>query len=174
MQRRLTKEFKKYYQPSERHFEKLVGEQTDAISKKMAKEFYKGKDVSKEKIEQKMAEFRDDANLIAHNELYELFEFNPGKYSPSFLKERHTKLPEFVKLDFKNVQVYETKFGLTTKDYAINQAKFLANVEYFPEFVKLKGFNKPGVKEQLAKLSVGEGRGRKIGRWVEDAVLRQL
>ncbi len=164
VQRRLTQEFKKYYQPTENHFKDLIAEQTEYIANKLAKDFYKGKKVSKEKLREKSRELYDDANAIAHGELYELFEFNPGKYSPSFLKERHTKLPEFVKLDGKNVQVYETKFGLTTKDYAINQAKFLANVEYFPEFVKLKGFNKPGAKELLGQLKVKDSA---LATWVD-------
>ena len=157
VQRRLTKEFKKYYDPNGRHFEKLVEDQVEGVAKKMAKRYFdekKIKNPKKEQMEKKMAELHDDAVAMAHGEIYELFEFNPGKYSPSFLKERHVKLPEKIKLDNKMVDVYETKFDLTTKDYAINQAKFLANVEFFPEFVKLKGFNRPGAKQLLGELKM--------------------
>tara|TARA_Y100001938_G_C8101026_1_gene441750 strand:- start:618 stop:7331 length:6714 start_codon:yes stop_codon:yes gene_type:complete len=167
VQRRITEEFKKYYQPNEKHFKELVDSQTKAISIKMAKEYYKGKgkkNVKQEKLEKKAAEFFDDANTLAHGELYEMFEFNPGKYSPSFLKKRHVKLPEFVKLDGKNVQVYERKFGLTVKDYSINQAKFLANIEYFPEFVRMKGFNRPGAKALLGELRIKDAG---LARWVD-------
>ncbi len=167
VQRRLTEEFKKYYQPNEQHFKELVDSQTKSISRKMAKEYYKErgkKNISQEKIDKKAVEFLDDANTLAHGELYQMFEFNPGKYSPSFLKKRHVKLPEFVKLDGKNVQVYERKFGLTVKDYSINQAKFLANVEYFPEFVRMKGFNRPGAKALLGELKVKDTG---LARWVD-------
>ena len=174
VQRRLTEEFKKYYQPNERHFEQLVKSQTKAISKKMAKEKLKlegKKNITKEQIEKKAVEFLDDANALAHGELYELFQFNPGKYSPSFLKKRHVKLPEYIKLDGKNVQVYERKFGLAVKDYAVNQAKFLANVEYFPEFVRMKGFNRPGQKELLGQLTTKDAA---MASWVERRVKDHL
>ena len=173
VQRRLTQEFKKYYRPNERHFEQLIQEQTESIANNLAKRWFKERNqkASKEQIKEKSKDFIEDANAMAHGELYELFNFNPGKYSPSFLKKRHVKLPEFVTLDGKKVQVYETNFGLTTKDYAINQAKFLANVEYFPEFVKLKGFNKPGAKELLAQLKVKDSA---LAEWVDKRVLDHL
>ena len=174
VQRRLTEEFKKYYQPNERHFEQLVKSQTKAISKKMAKEKLKlegKKNITKEQIEKKAADFLDDANTLAHGELYELFQFNPGKYSPSFLKKRHVKLPEYIKLDGKDVQVYERKFGLAVKDYAVNQAKFLANVEYFPEFVRMKGFNRPGQKQLLGELVTKDAG---MASWVERRVKDHL
>ena len=167
VQRRLTEEFKKYYQPNERHFENLVKSQQKAIARKMAKESLKKqgeKNLTKEKIDKKASEFLEDAHALAYGELYELFEFNPGKYSPSFLKKRHVKLPEFIKLDKKEVQVYERKFGLSVKDYAVNQAKFLANLEYFPEFVRFKGFNRPGAKELLAQLKTKDST---LASWVD-------
>ena len=112
------------------------------------------KNPSKEAIQNKMMDFADDANSWAYAELHDMFAHNPTKFSPSFLKTRHVKLPEFVKIGGKEVQVYERKFGLSVKDYAIGQAKFLANIEYFPEFVKIKGFNKVGERELFAKLKI--------------------
>ena len=173
VQRRLTQEFKKHYHPNERHFKELVENQTEHIAKKMAKMSLEkdGKTPTKQQIKEKAKEFYDDANAMAHGELYELFEFNPGKYSPSFLKERHAKLPEFIKIDGKKIQVYETGFGLTVKDYAINQSKFLANVEFFPEFVKLKGFNIPGAKELLGQLKTKDST---LASWVDRRVKDHL
>jgi len=174
VQRRLTKEFKRHYNTSGRNFEKLIQEQTDAISFKLAKKFFKEKNkenVSKTDIAKKAAELRDLANSLAHHEIYELFEFNVNKYSPSFLKKRHAKLPEFVTIDGKKVQVYETKYNLTVKDYAINQAKFLANIEYFPEFVKLKGFDRPGAKKFINQMKTTD---RHLGDWVEKRIKSHL
>ena len=176
VQRRVTKEFKKYYDPDGAHFQKIVDEQTQHIAKKLAKQQLKKDGInnpSRKQVDDIIDLFKDDASTIAHGELYELLDFNPGKYQPSFLKERHTKLPERIKVDGKNIDVYETSFGLTTKDYAINQAKFLANVEFFPEFVKLKGFNRPGQKALIAELKIGD-RQSGLGKWVEDRVKDHL
>ena len=176
VQRRLTQEFKKYYKPSEKHFENLIMEQTEVIANKLAKKWFgqpprNNKNPSKQQIREKAKDFIDDANAMAHTELYELFEFNSSKYSPSFLKERHSKLPEYITLDGKKVKVYETSFDLTVKDYAINQSKFLANVEYFPEFVKLKGFNIPGAKKLIAELKTKD---KYLGEWVDKRVKDHL
>ena len=167
VQRRLTREFKEHYRPSEKHFEKLVDDQTDAVSFRLAKRWFKERKIenpTKEKLANKAIELREDARSIAHSELYELFDFNPGKYSPSFLKERHVKLPEFLTIDGKRVKVYETRFDPTTKDYAINQAQFLANIEFFPEFVKIKGFNITGEKRLITEL---RGKNKHLGDWVD-------
>ena len=172
VQRRLTKEFKQLYDPNARHFEKLIEQQTEAIATKMAKRYYKGtKNVTPEMISNKKIELWDDANATAYGELYDMFDFNPGKYTPSFLKERHVKLPEFIEIGGKKIEVYEKRFGLTVKDYAVGQAKFLANVEYFPEFVKMKGFNKVGEKKLLGELRIKD---KGMSDWVEKRIKDHL
>ena len=171
VQRRLTKEFKKHYRPEQQHFEKLVEAQTEAVAKNLTKRHFGDKKYTKEEFNNKMIEFRDDANSIAINELYEMFKFSPGKYSPSFLKKRHVKLPEKILIDGKMIDVYETKFGLTTKDYAIGQAKFLANIEYFPEFIKIKGFNMKGERKLLGEISMKD---RALGDWTEKRIKEHL
>ncbi len=174
VQRRLTKEFKELYDPNARHFENLIEQQTEAIATKMAKRYYKDrgtKNVTPEMISNKKIELWDDANATAYGELYDMFDFNPGKYTPSFLKERHVKLPEFIEIGGKKVEVYEKRFGLTVKDYAVGQAKFLANVEYFPEFVKMKGFNKVGEKKLLGELRIKD---KGMSDWVEKRIKDHL
>jgi hypothetical protein len=178
VQRRLTKEAKEYYNPYGKHYEKLVEEQAVAISKKMAKKWYiekKGEKYkpSKKELQDKALEFMDNgaAKAIAYSDIAGLVDFIPGKMSPSFLKSRHTKLPEFIKVGNKKIQTYETGFGLTVKDYAIGQAKFLANAEFFPEFVKFKGFNKAGQKEIIGKLKIADP---KMSDWVKKRLEQHL
>ena len=171
VQRRVTKEFKRYYDPYGRHFETMVKEQTDAIATKLTKRFFKDKKPTDKEFAKKYDSLLDDANAMAYGELYEMFDFNPGKYSPSFLKERHVKLPEKVKLDGKNIEVYETSFSSTIQDYSINQAKFLANIEFFPEFVKLKGFNMPGSKALIQQIRTKD---RHLADWVDGKVKDHL
>ena len=112
---------------------------------------------------------------LAAMKFHDMMQFNPSKLSIKHLKKRHSMQELYLEDgNGKLHRTYEWKFDRTVKPYVWGMSKFYATLEVFPEMVKFEGFNKPGVKEQLAKLSVGEGRGRKIGRWVEDAVLRQL
>ena len=101
--------FKELYDPNARHFENLIEQQTEAIATKMAKRYYKDrgtKNVTPEMISNKKIELWDDANATAYGELYDMFDFNPGKYTPSFLKERHVKLPEFIEIGGKKVEIW--------------------------------------------------------------------
>ena len=164
--RRLTSEFKSFYNPKGNYFNKILEQQTDHVAMRMAEKFYKNKKVSKEDIAKKAAELRDDANIIAHSELHNMFGYQPGKYSSSFLKKRFTKLPEFITIPEtgKKIKVYETSFNKTVNEYASVQSKFLANLEYFPEYVNLKGFKYPGAKKLINELKTLEGIDE---RWVE-------
>ena len=71
-------------------------------------------------------------------------------------------------------RTYEWEWDRTVKPYVWGMSKFYATLEVFPEMVSFEGFSKPGIKSQLAKLQVGQGRTREIGRWVEDVFMRQL
>ena len=168
--RRLTEEFKKYYDIDSKHFEKISIDQTEYIAKKMAVEKY-GEKVTKEKY----LEFMEEANILATEELHNMFEFNPGKFSSSFMKPRHIKLPEFVKVKvgntMKKVQVYETSYGETINSYAHGMGKFIANVEYFPEYVNLKGFKFGGRLKNIKELNKIDP---KIGDWADRMVKRHL
>ena len=153
--RRLTKEAKKYLDPDAGHYEKVLKKQADAISEKLAKRYFKEKDknYTKEQFEKKKDQLYDDAIDIARGEISDLNAgYIPNKYTPNFYKERHIKLPEKFKADGKLVETYERSYQSTTKDYALGQAQFLANIEYFPEFVRVKGFNIPGTGDMVSKL----------------------
>jgi sulfur relay (sulfurtransferase) DsrC/TusE family protein len=112
---------------------------------------------------------------LAAMKFHDMMQFNPAKLSIKHLKKRFSMQELYLEDgNGKLHRTYEWKFDRTVKPYVWGMSKFYATLEVFPEMAKFEGFNKPGVKEQLAKLSIGEGRGRKIGRWVEDAVMRQL
>ena len=176
--RRLTHEAKMALRPGQAAFDKMITTQSDAIAEKMAKRYYEKqlkKNYTKEQLAKKKAELHDEAVVIAKNNINNLREgYNPNsdKYSPNFYKERYAKLPEKMKIDGKLYETYENSFQAVVKDYALGQAMFLSNVEYFPEFVKLKGFNIPGSKEFLQRLkSLDIDKKRQgVGKYVESVL----
>ena len=50
----------------------------------------------------------EQAESYVRSDLYDMMNFGKGKHSTRFLKNRHEKLPEFVEIDGKKIQVYET------------------------------------------------------------------
>ena len=67
VQRRVTKEFKKYYDPQGLHFKKIVDKQTDFISKKFAKNELKKEGVknpSREQVREKAELFKVGAEVF--------------------------------------------------------------------------------------------------------------
>ena len=153
--RRLTNEAKKYLDPDAANYEAVLKKQADAISEKLAKRYFKEKNkkYTKEQLQKKKDQLYDDAIDIARGEMSDL---NAGyianKYTPNFYKERHIKIPEKFKADGKLIETYEKTYQSTTKDYSLGQAQFLSNIEYFPEFVRVKGFNIPGTADMISKL----------------------
>ena len=112
---------------------------------------------------------------IAAMKFNDMMNFNPSKLSIKHLKKRHS-MQELYLEDSKGKlgRAYEWKWDRTVKPYVWGMSKFYATLEVFPEMVTFEGFKKPGLKQQLAMLQTGEGRARKVGRWVEDAFMRQL
>ena len=160
--RGLTDKFKKLYDPRGLKYQKFVEEEAKKLGTKWAEERH-GKDYTKEQY----SEAYDDAMTTAWSELSDMFTFSGERYSSKFLEKRHIKLPEFVEIDGKKVQVYETAYDKTVTPYATGMAKLFANLEVFPEFVKLKGFKVSDVKEVLGKL---EAIDPKHGKWVKDQI----
>ncbi len=79
--------------------------------------------------------------------------FSDGKFQSSFLMKRHSKLPEFFTVeDGRRIQVYETTYDASIRKYALGIGKMLANTEFFPEYVRLKGMRIPGIKGKLQEL----------------------
>ena len=112
--RGLTDKFKKLYDPRGQHYIELQKQQADIIADKLAKKKL-GKNYTKEDFNK----VYDDASNIAYAELSDLFMFSSQKFSSKFLEKRNIKLPEFVKINGKKVQVYETSYEKTVLPYAL-------------------------------------------------------
>lgn len=166
--RGLTKEFKEIYVPDGIFDKRVVSKHEFNIAKDMAIEKHKTSNPTQKQIEA----FRADANVLAMQDLQSLYEFNPGKYSTGFIKSRGEKLPEFMNIDGKRVKVYETSYDKTILSYTNGMAKFLSNIEFFPEYVSMKGFKMPGQVKRIETLE--KVLSKDVGRWVDEKVKRQL
>lgn len=166
--RRVTEQFKEMYMTDTKWIEREVMNQSTRIATKMARDKYKEAVPSKEKI----AEFINEASIIAEQELRGAFEFNPGKFSSSFIKPRHIKLPEFIiNHRGKKIEVYETKYERTVNAYTQGMGKFLSNLEFFPEYVTLKGFRFKGRNFNIKGLDRIDPN---LGQFVDKIVKRHL
>ena len=161
--RKLTKEFKQYYDIQGRH----NGEIVDAEAKRIAKKRAKGG----EDYQKYLAEAREEAQ----SKLIDMFEFNTKRYVPGFLKSRHALLPEriYSEKSGKWIDVYENKYDNTVAAYSASMSKLIANVQYFPEVVKLKGFTRKGYKSDAGRL-VEAGYDRKWADFIKNAVERHV
>ena len=175
--RRLTPEAKLALNPDGAYYRKIIKKQQEAVAENLTKKYFNEevkRNYTKEQFDKKKASFIDDGTAlsIARAELAELYGgFNPSKFTPNFYKDRHTKLEEKIKVDGKLIETYETMYSRTTRDYALGQAQLLSNIEYFPEFVRMKGFNVPGAKDLIGELKAVETR---FGDYVEAAIKDHL
>ena len=163
----VTNEFKKTFRIDSKAHEKLVDEQTAPLAEKIAKKKYNTDKPTDEQI----GSVWEEAQSYATSNIADMLYFHKGKHNTRFLKKRHTKLPEFVEIDGKKIQVYETGYENTLKKYALGMSKFMANTEAFPEFVNIKGLDFTGRKAAIDKLIVANS---KWGAWAKDRVEQQL
>lgn len=180
VQRRLTKEAKLALDPSGKQFKEMIKKQEDAVAERLTKRYFDEElkvNYKKQQFEKKKQSFIDDgtASTIARANISELAGgFNSNRYSPNFYKNRHAKLPEKIKVDGKLIETYERSYGATTKDYAIGQSQFLATLEYFPEYIRMKGFKIKNLNEiKISELKAKE-RTRAVGDYLEKAVKEHL
>ena len=166
--RGLTKEFKEIYAPDGAFDKRIVEKHEFKIAKDMAIEKHKTSNPTQEQINA----FRADAHVLAMQDLQALYEFNPGKYSTGFIKSRGEKLPEFMNIDGKKVKVYETSYDKTIGAYSNGMAKFLANIEFFPEYVSMNGFKMPGQVKRIERLE--KVLSKDVGQWVDKKVKEHL
>ena len=159
----LTKEFKKKYNLNSKHIEEWVNKESVKYAQELAQKKYKKKNVSNEEI----GKFYEEAEGIIRAGVNDMMNLSTTKVSSRFLKRRHLKLPEKI----GNTQVYETGYENTVKVYANSMSKFLSNIEYFPELVKMKGFDYPGIKIQMQKL---KQYNKKWGEFIEGIIDRQI
>ena len=159
----LTKEFKKKYNMNSKHIEEYVHDETVKLAAEEAIKKYGTAEVSNEQIK----EFMEASEGVVRASIYDMMNLSTTKVSSRFLKRRHLKLPERI----GKIKVYETGYESTMKVYANSMSKFLANIEVFPEYVSMKGFDFPGVKAEIQKVRTAHG---KWGNYVVDAVERQV
>jgi len=164
-----TTDFKKLVGLEHKSIEGIVDKSTNQIAIDLAKELYKTKNPTMEQIGSQ----RDVAKGMAYEQLYDASTFSLDKVSSKFLLKRHDKLPEFVKNpdDGKLIRVYETSHDATVMKYSIGMAKFLATLEVFPEFAKMKGFKKSGAKKLIGQLQQADPQ---AFEWVNQSFERRI
>ena len=159
----VTKQFKKKYNLNSKHIEEWVNKETIKYAEQLAKEKYKAKEVSNKQI----SEFLESSEAEIRAGIYDMMNLSTTKVSSRFLKRRHLKLPERI----GGIKVYETKFDNTMKVYANSMSKFIANVEIFPEYVSMKGFDFTGVKSAIQEVKQSHG---KWGEFIVEGLERQI
>ena len=165
--RLVTDKFKQTFQIDSRAYDKLIEKQTAPLAEKLAKKKFKTDKPSEEQI----GSVWEDAEMYVRRDIVDMLQFNKGKHSTKFLQKRHQKLPEFIEIDGKRIQVYETAYEGTLKKYALGMSKFMANTEIFPDFVQVKGLNFQGQRAAIDKLITANN---KWGNWALDRVNSQL
>ena len=159
----LTKAFKKKYNLHSKHIEEWVNDESVKYAKELAEGKYKTKDVSNKQIN----EFLEVAEGEIRAGVYDMMNLSTTKVSSRFLKRRHLKLPERI----GGIKVYETSYENTMKVYANSMSKFIANIEIFPEYVSMKGFDFSGVKSEIQQVKQSHG---KWGNFIIDGLERQI
>tara|TARA_A100001201_G_scaffold9753_1_gene14205 strand:- start:9728 stop:16852 length:7125 start_codon:yes stop_codon:yes gene_type:complete len=170
--RGLTKEFFEMYRPDSQAFEKQVEKRAHKLAKKMYKE--KNPAATEAEIKRGASELLPVTEEMARAEISNSYEFSGSKFKTEFLMDRNrTKLPEkwYSNKLKKDIDVYDTSYDRVFKKYQLGMGKALANIEYFPEHVNLKGVISPDTKKSIQALERSHG---KWGRYVSEIVQRQL
>ena len=169
--RGLTREFKDIYRPDSRALDNMVIAEGRRLAAKMAKDNNPG--ATKSELKSIAKGLLPEAEEMARAQMHDRFNFSSGRFQSKFLMKRHEKLPEmwFSAQKGKEIQVYETSYDKTIKKYTIGMSKMLANIEFFPEHVKLKGLHMPGTKHSIDKLI---GLSKKWGTYTKNVVESQL
>ena len=170
--RGLTKEFFEVYRPDSQAFERRIEVEGEKIAKKMAKDRNPG--ATEAEIKKASDKLLDAAEEMARAKFANSYEFSGSKFKTEFLMDRNrAKLPEkwYSEELGKTIDVYDTSYDRVFKKYQLGMGKALANMEYFPEHVNLKGVISPDVRKQITALESSHG---KWGRYTRKIVERQL
>ena len=172
--RGVTEAFKDVYNMDSTHLSTIIEKEAIPLSTKLAKEHYasKGhKKPSEELVKMKSVELREQAKEMVRAQMYDLMHFSSARYQSRFAMKRHEKLPEryWSEAQGKYIDVYETSYDATIRKYSLGMGKFLSNLEFFPEHVKLKGLKFKTIKSDLVKLKEMPGG----DKWF-DYVVRNL
>ena len=149
--------------------DKFINDESLKIAKKMAVKKYGTKASAKNISEFEVAAFEKASELFANMQKYR----ESYKISDSFFKKRNPKLPEFLEIDGKNIEVYKSEYS-ATKQYGLGVSKALATIEFFPDRykVKLKGGAENYSSEKMLLELIDKSP--EHGRVVKEIVDRQL
>ena len=167
-----TKEFlREFPQHGGKYHQDLLQKTANKIAKEMALEEH-GPGVTTEQIMEKMP----NAMKVAESAVQDIYTFSEKKSSTRFVKARGEKLPEYININGKRIKVYETSYESTIKAYGLGMAKFIANLEIFPEMTKLKHLNTAGNKASgnVESLLGAMNGNREWGGWLREQVEHQL
>ena len=170
--RGLTKEFFEVYRPDSQAFERRIEAEGKKIANKMARDRNPG--ATEAEIKKASDKLLDTAEEMARAKFANSYEFSGSKFKSEFLMDRNrAKLPEkwYSEELGKTIDVYDTSYDRVFKKYQLGMGKALANMEYFPEHVNLKGITTPDVRKTITALENSHG---KWGRYVRNIVERQL
>jgi len=163
--RQVTKDFKQLVDLNSKAIRDIVDVNAMIEAKKLAKERFK----TETPTNKELGEVMPEARSLALESIHDASNFSLDKISSKSLMTRGAKLPEFLKdpNTGKLIRTYETTFDATTKRYAIGMSKFLATMEFAPDFAKIKGFKKTGAKELLGSLRLKDSAS---ADWVKEVV----
>lgn len=173
MHRSLSEHFKKGFSITSKAFKDAVKKEAGKITDRiLEQEGIKGESARNKRA----LEIQDEAFDMARQYFYDRGNYTQTRISARFLQERHGKLDEkvFSEHHNKEIDVYDTSYDRTVKKYALGMAKYTANVEFFPEYIKLKGHKFRGIsRNEIQVLKEMEG-GSKVESFLSRTVENQL
>ncbi len=150
----LTQEFKDVYPVQSIKTKKILQKLADEIAAEEVIKKYPN--MSQSKRQEKIPDFMSFALTEAERRVYDGMNFADNRSISKFFLPKKANFPEFWNSTTakKKVQVFETSYNGTIERMASQQALYLANLEFFPEHVKLKGYRFAGKdsKTLLTKL----------------------
>ena len=173
--RGLSDDFSKSFSINSASTRKLVRKEANEIAIKIVEQRNPGitGDAKKKAIDAVDSEALD----IARQNIINRGNYMQTSISSRFLQSRISKkLDEKVYSEKlrKDIDVYETSYDSTVRKYALGMSKFNSSVEFFPEYVKIKGYKSTAnFKTGIQKLSEIEG-GTKARKYLSKIVEKQL
>ena len=169
MTRQVTDAYKQINDLSSEQMAKIVRDNQLQVAREFAQEKYN----TKQPTDSQIKEFLNEKSKgIALERLYDANNFALENLSSKFFLKRHAILPEFIKdSNGKWQRVYETKWDNTSLRYAIGMSKFLATLEFFPEFANIKGLTTTGAKKTLAQISMKDPA---TSAWLKEGFMTRI
>jgi hypothetical protein len=166
--RQSSSEFIKLLNLESKPIKDIIDKAAIVEAQKLAKEHFNTENPTNKQLGEVMPQARD----LALESLHDGANFSIDKISSKSLIKRGLFIPEFVVGENgKLIRTRETTFDSTTGKYAIGMSKFLATMEVFPEFAKIKGFRKSGAKKLLGELKL---RNKDSADWFKEGFNKRI